>query len=55
MVANGGFSRNARMNRSGFITAIHRRLIWRNSVISCFENISEEGLRMKMSFGLIDN
>jgi len=55
MVANGGFSPNARMNRSGFITANHCRLIWRNSEMSYFENIREEGQPMKMSLGLIEN
>jgi hypothetical protein len=55
MEANGGFSRNAQMNRSGFITANHCHLIWRNSEMSYFENISGDGQPMKMSLGLIEN
>jgi hypothetical protein len=55
MVANGGFSPNARMNKSGFITANHCQLIWRNSEMSYFENIRGEGQPMKMSLGLIEN
>lgn len=55
MAANGGSSPNARMNKNGFITANRCRLIWRNSEMYYFENISGEGRLMKMSPGLIEN
>jgi len=55
MAANGGFNPNARMNRSGFITANHCHLIWKISGMSYFENIRGDGQPMKMSLGLIKN
>jgi len=55
MAANGGFSRNVRIKRIGFITRNHCQVIWRNSEMSYFENIKEDGLPTKMSLGPIKN